>query len=189
MLKAAGKRSGVMFGLFGVMLAAGGAALWAQPSSRPTVDASMMSLVAEVRALREAVERSSLITAQSQLVLGRLQLQEGRLATLGKQVTEARQRLNDSIRQEGDLTREIERMSASAERAQAQEARDEAAIMVRHLRGQLKTLQAQTAQSRADEQAASGALAEEQNRWVDFNSRLEALERTISSAAAMRVPR
>jgi chromosome segregation ATPase len=189
MLKAAGKRSGVMFGLFGVMLAAGGAALWAQPSSRPTVDASMTSLVAEVRALREAVERSSLITAQSQLVLGRLQLQEGRLATLGRQVTEARQRLNQAIRAEGDHAREVDRLTQAAERAASQEARDEAAAVLPSLRRQLKELQAQTAQGRADEQAASGALAEEQNRWVDFNSRLEALERTISSAAAMRVPR
>jgi hypothetical protein len=186
MLKAVGKRSGVMLGLFGVMLAAGGAALWAQPSSRPTVDASMTSLVAEVRALREAVERSSLITAQSQLVLGRLQLQEGRLATLGRQVTEARQRLNDALRREGDLSREIERMAASAEHAPTQEAREESAIALRNLRGQLKNAQVQTSQFRGDEQAAAGALAEEQNRWTDFNSRLEALERMIASAAAVR---
>jgi hypothetical protein len=59
MLKAIQKRGGTMLGLFGVMLAAGGAALWAQTSSRPTVDASMTLLVDEIRQLREAVERSS----------------------------------------------------------------------------------------------------------------------------------
>jgi hypothetical protein len=101
-------------------------------------------------------------------------------------VTEARQRLNEAIRAEGDTSREIERLAAATERASSHEARDEASAVLPALRRRLKELQAQTIQHRADERAASEALAEEQNRWVDFNSRLEALERTISAAAAGR---
>ena len=168
--------------VFIAVLVAGGAVLWAQTSPRPAVDTSMTQLVAEIRTLREAVERSTLVTAQSQLLLGRLQLQEGRLATLGRQVTDARQRLNESLRHESDVSRELERMGAAAERASSQEMRDEMAVVLPRLRGELKQRQAQTAQYRADEQAASAALAEEQQRWVDFNSRLEALERTIAAA-------
>ena len=177
----AGKRAVRGLGVGAILLVAGGAALWAQTAARPGVDASMTLLVAEIRTLREAVERSTLVTAQSQLLLGRLQLQEGRLATLGRQVTEARQRLNESLRHESDVSREIERQTADA-RESSQQARDEIDAMVRRLRGQLKQIQAETAQYRADEQAASGALAEEQTRWVEFNSRLEALERTIAAA-------
>jgi chromosome segregation ATPase len=184
--KTVGKGRRVVLAVIVTLCAAGGAVLWAQTSPRPTVDASMTALVAEIRTLREAVERSSLITAQSQLVLGRLQLQEARLVTLGRQVTEARQRLNEAIRAEGDTSREIERLTVATERASSQEAREEATVVLPGLRRRLKELQAQTMQSRGDEQAAAGALAEEQNRWVDFNSRLEALERTITAAAAGR---
>jgi hypothetical protein len=184
MRKPVGKGRGVALAAIVALLAGGGVVLWAQTSPRPGVDVSMTLLVDEIRQLREAVERSSLITAQSQLVLGRLQLQEGRLATLGRQVTEARQRLNEAIRAEGDTSREIERLVAATERASSHEAFDEATPVLPGLRRRLKELQAQTMQHRADERAASEALAEEQNRWVDFNSRLEALERTVSAAVA-----
>jgi hypothetical protein len=161
----------------------GTAMLWAQTSARQGVDGSMSELVREIRALRESVERSSLVTAQSQLVLGRLQLQEGRLAALGRQLTEARQHVQQAVEREGEVTREIDRFNADMEGASA-EHRAEMTAMVASLRRQLKDRQALTMQRRADEHAAAAALAEEQNRWVDFNSRLEALERTISSAAA-----
>lgn len=166
------------------LCAAGGVVLWAQTSPRPAVDASMTQLVAEIRTLREAVERSTLVTAQSQLLLGRLQLQEGRLATLGRQVNDARQQLAEVARRERDTLSEIERLTVTANSAVAQEARDQAASLASALKRELKEVQSLVAQRRADEQAASSALAEEQQRWVEFNGRLEALERTIAAAAA-----
>ena len=186
MRKTVGKGRGVALAAIVALLAGGGVVLWAQTSPRPGVDASMTALVAEVRALREVVERSSLITAQSQLVLGRLQLQEGRLATLGRQLTEARQHVQEAVQRENEVMRGIEQLQATIERGPSPEQREEATAVMPSMRRQLKELQAVTMQRRADEQAASGALAEEQNRWVDFNGRLEALERTISAATAVR---
>lgn len=47
------------------------------------------------------------------------------------------------------------------------------------LRGQ----PARTTQLQGDETAAQHALTTEQQRWADFNDRLEALERTLGATA------
>src|SRR5688500_5266382 len=78
----------------GLVATAGFATLRGQPERAPADD--MKALVAEVRALRLAVERTSAHTGQAQLLLGRVQLQENRLATLGRQLLEARTRLLDA---------------------------------------------------------------------------------------------
>jgi hypothetical protein len=185
------KRGVIVSGLVVASLCAvGGAALWAaQPSDRPTVDASMSMLVAEVKALREAVERSGLVAAQAQLLLGRVQLQEDRLVTLARQAQDARERLAVAEREQSAHESELKRLTAALDsgRVPAEEREVLAADRIPQMKEQLKLAQLQTNRLRNQEAAAASALAEEQSRWVDFNGRLEALERTLAAMAATRM--
>lgn len=171
-------------GVLVALVTLGGAVTWAgQSSGKPAVDASMTELVAEVRALRLAVERSGVVAAQAQLLLGRLQLQENRLANLGRTAQDARERAmsaldarNDLARQLAGMTERIEQVSSADERQQMQTAMSE-------LKLRLKDFQARAEQLRADEAAAASAVADEQTRWSEFNSRLETLERALAASA------
>lgn len=166
---------------------AAGAVLWAgQPSDRPTIDASMSALVAEIRELRGAVERSGLMATQSQLLLGRLQLQENRLAMLGRQAQESRDLLNEAERAVIELETRVRRTTSAISSAQTAEMRQAIADQAEALKSELRQMQVKAQQLRARDSAASAALADEQGRWVDFNNRLETLERTIAAAAAGR---
>jgi chromosome segregation ATPase len=185
------KRGVIVWGLVvAALCAAGGAALWAaQPSDRPTVDASMNSLVLEIRALREAVERSGVVATQAQLLLGRVQLQENRLVTLARQSQDARDRLAVAEREQSGPEYELKRLTneLNSGRVPAEERETLANDRIPALKQQLREAQMRTQQLRSQEAAASSALAEEQSRWVDFNGRLEALERSLAAMAASRV--
>jgi hypothetical protein len=165
---------------------AGAVALGAQGSAPPDAG-SMKELVAEVRALRLAVERTSGLAARSQALLGRVQLQENRLADLGRRLDEARERARAAGVEEAkhtnalaEVTRPLEGASASADdRANAE-------AMLRELRASLKLAQDQAAQLRADEQAVLAALTQEQTRWSDYNARLEAIEQDFVRGAVAR---
>jgi len=149
---------------------------------RPSVDTSMESLVREVRALRLAVERSGVVTAQAQMVLGRLQLQENRLATLGRQAQDARMRLQEGISRLSDTQAEL---AGQTHRLQQAETDDDRRAMERAISNQkavVKQAQARVDQLRDEDSAASQALATEQSRWTDINERLETLERSLTAA-------
>ena len=161
---------------------AGIATLSGQPE-RPAAD-DMKALVAEVRALRIAVERTSAVSSQAQLLLGRVQLQENRLATLGRQYQEARTRLVDA---QATQTESEQRLQYIASRMreiddpQERRAMEEQLSAMKHEAGKN---QARTAQLQGDEAAAMQALATEQQRWSDFNDRLGALEQALGRGAA-----
>jgi valyl-tRNA synthetase len=164
----------------GLVATAGIATLSGQLERQPADD--MKALVAEVRALRLSYERNATATSQAQLLLGRVQLQENRLATLGRQYQEARTRLVDAQMAQSEVEKRFQFMttaSRTAEDAQERRALESQLADVKH---ELGRMQARTAQVQADETAALQALTTEQQRWSEFNERLEALERTLGSA-------
>jgi hypothetical protein len=147
----------------------------------------MRELVAEVRALRLAVERTSGLAARSQALLGRVQLQENRLAELGRRLDEARERARAAAVEEtrhtnalAEMTRRLQGSSGSAEDRTNVEA------MLRELRASVKLAQDQAAQLRQDEQAMLTALTQEQTRWSDYNARLEAIEQDFGRVQPIR---
>lgn len=163
---------------------AGFATLRGQPERAPAED--IKALVAEVRALRLAVERTSAHNGQAQLLLGRVQLQENRLATLGRQLLEARTRVLDAQSAQAETEQQLRHLSdRSATNADPDERRavDD---QLTHLKHEITRRQARTTQLQGDETAAQHALTTEQQRWADFNDRLEALERTLGATAAPR---
>jgi hypothetical protein len=146
----------------------------------------LKELVSEVRALRLAIERAAASTSQSQLLLGRVQLQENRLATLSRQYQEARGRTADAQMAQAELERDFQRVQAAFESTTSLEERRALEDRVVQLKRQVANQQARTAQMRADELGAADVLAAEQQRWADFNQRLEGIERTLSDSLSAR---
>jgi hypothetical protein len=145
----------------------------------------MKALVDEIRALRQTIERAAAQTGQAQLLLGRVQLQEARLAVLSRQYLDARSRSVGAQTEQTELEQQL-RLLSDPLRNTAPEERLAIEDRTRQLKHALEVQQVRTVQLRSDETAAADALSSEQQRWADFNERLEALERTISSTAAPR---
>ena len=152
----------------------------AQQSSETHQETQTLSeLLQEVRALRIAIERSSVAGARAQLLLGRLQMQEARMVTLGRQVQETRDRLFDVQRDRENTMTEIKRMAGALDQVPQDERRNVEA----HIEGMkraAKQLEQREASLQSDHDGAAQALASEQARWLDFNARLEELERSLT---------
>jgi chromosome segregation ATPase len=170
------------------LVVVGAVALRAQ-SGKPSVDGSMTELVGEVRALRQAVERSTSAierateaTTRSQTLLGRVQLQENRLADLGRRLDEARQRVRTATAQAAAHDLEVARVLGTVDGMPATD--PERAHMDRELktaRTRAAAAHGEVAQLRSEEQELIGALSTEQARWSDYNQRLEAIERDLAT--------
>jgi chromosome segregation ATPase len=172
-----------------LLVAIVGVAAFARGQDMPasTTDGQMKALVGEVRALRLSIERAAATSAQSQLLLGRVQLQENRLATLSRQYQEARTRTVDSQAVQTAHEHELQRTQAALESgATPPEERQALEQRIPQLKSLLASQQAQTARLRADELAAADMLGMEQQRWADFNQRLEGIERALSDGLAVR---
>jgi len=165
----------------GLVATAGFATLRGQPERAPADD--MKALVAEVRALRLAFERTSAHTGQAQLLLGRVQLQENRLATLGRQLLEARTRLLDAQAAQAESEQQVRQISDRSRTSSDPIERQAIDEQLVHLKNEIGRRQSRTTQLQGDETAAQHALTTEQQRWADFNDRLEALERTLGATA------
>jgi hypothetical protein len=143
--------------------------------------ATMDDLLLEVRGLRADLAQSSSGSLRAQLVMGRAQVQEQRMAALRRELidiqfqlrvaTQQRERtdalaldVEQGIRSGNlgtDRIRQLERELADVKDRLVREQRLEQEL--RYKEGELAT-----------------TLSTEQNRWSDFNSRLDELERALS---------
>ena len=164
----------------GLLAIAGFATLSGQPERPPGDD--MKALVAEVRALRLAVERTSIHTNQAQLLLGRVQLQENRLATLGRQYQEARSRLLDAQTTQAESEQRLQQVTSQGRTIEDPQERLALEARIPDWKDEIARHRARTAQLQSDETAALQALTTEQQRWSDFNDRLGDLERALDRA-------
>lgn len=140
---------------------------------------TMTQLLQEVRALRLAIERSTVAGTRAQLLLGRLQMQEARLATLGHQVQEARSRLLEIQRNRENTMSQIKQMTDAVDRATPDERR---AIEERleQMKRAIKDMQPRERDFQSEYDGLTQALSADEARWVDFNQRLEDLERSLA---------
>jgi chromosome segregation ATPase len=156
--------------------------------STPPVDVSMKELVGEVRALRQAVERTAGVTARTQALLGRVQLQENRLGDLGRRLDDARQRVRTATSQAAAQETEVAHVMVAVEESPTGRERDHMETELKRARARATAAQGEVAQLRAEEQELIGALSSEQARWSDYNARLEAIEQDFARGPAGRQP-
>jgi hypothetical protein len=137
------------------------------------------SLLAEVRGLRTAIEQMASAGPRVQLALGRLQLQEQRLNTLFMKLDGVREKLAISQRQASQNQMQIEQADNALRDAATPERREEMARMISALKMEITNSQAESQRLSVEEASIAADVASEQNRWNDFNQRLEELERTL----------
>ena len=150
------------------------------PARADTGDAAVAALVAEVRALRADMAAASRNQLRAQLLLGRVQMQEQRLAYIDKQRSETSAMIGIQEQMSSGLRSQVQGMQNGAcsalPNAAAQRDCEANAASVRR---QLADQQAREEQMRAHQRELEDALATEQARWSDFNSRLDELERSL----------
>src|SRR4029450_13070892 len=129
--------------------------------------------------LRAAIERSTVAGTRAQLLLGRLQMQEARMATLGRQAQEARLRLLDVQRDREKTSSEIKGLTEALDRFTPDERRAVEG-QVESMKRALKDLQQRERELQTEYDGLAQQLSADEARWVDFNQRLEDLERSLA---------
>jgi chromosome segregation ATPase len=142
--------------------------------------ATLDDLLAEMRGLRTDLNQSSSASVRTQLLVARLTLQEQRINALAGQLDNARRALSSK---QGDPESPIVRLKRFEDAVQIPgppEAQVEMERMLPRLRADAALWQREEQALRSQENELSVLLATEQNRWIDFNSRLDDLERALS---------
>ena len=178
------RRTAGALAVLGVLLA-GWTVLRAQtPAPRSSGSADIMpALLEEVRGLRASLEQMSSAGARVQLALGRLQLQEGRLNASLKRQDEVRQRLAEALKQQTEMQQQVagldRELKEQARRTGEGPTQEQIEGMRAHQRQQLAMVSADVQRLTAEEATIATDIANEQARWIEFNQRLEDLERTL----------
>jgi hypothetical protein len=143
--------------------------------------ATLDDLLTEIRGLRADLSQQSGASLRTQLLVARLTLQEQRINALAGQLNETRRALNGK---QGDPESPVIRLKRFEDVVQARTAPPDALAemeqMLPRLRQDAAIWQRDEAAHRSQENEISALLATEQNRWTEFNSRLDDLERTLS---------
>jgi chromosome segregation ATPase len=141
-------------------------------------DDPIRELLTEVRLLRQALERAATVGTRIQLLVARVQLQEQRIGELSRRLDSVRAELRDVERETTALAPQVASMqeATQAEDPNDRRAAEQAAAM---LNSQLETLERRRQELSGEEGLISQQIAAEQGRWTEFNTRLEALERSL----------
>jgi hypothetical protein len=174
--------------LLSLVCAIGGVAAILSAQTRttpPSVGASHDELVAEIRGLRADLNHALTGSIRAQLLVARLQLQEQRVNTVQALLADARRSLLANEEEQtgvaGELRNAQEALrTKSFERAERAEAEEIAARM----EADLVRAQTEALQLRTREAELSSQLASEQGRWIDFNDRLNEIERSLPQRTA-----
>jgi hypothetical protein len=156
--------------LFGVALLSG------QSSSTPPLRSSSLDdVVREVRALRDDLHQTADSSLRAQLLMARLQVEEQRIDGLARQLAEIEQQIHalDGARSPmlNQLLKQFEQEPADPDGRE----------MLAAVRTQLEKIQNGDPVLKERQASLSRMLADEQARWVAFNSQLEALERSVNA--------
>jgi hypothetical protein len=152
----------------------------ARPAPPAEKDA-VAALTQEVRLLRAELGQIGRVNVRLGLLTARLQAQEQRIIYLDRRRTDASTRRGDAERARNDTMAQV-RMFGNPDRSQLseQQLRDFELMLEdakRRLADQERILQ----QAQAEENESTMALKEEQDRWGEFNARLEELDRTLGT--------
>jgi DNA anti-recombination protein RmuC len=173
------RRSTVLIGLVSVVVGAVvSVAIAAQTPAAPTDP--IPALLAEVRALRLAMEQAATVGPRIQVTLARLGIQEQRTSSLSAQLDEVRRQLGQSALESAKIARDMEENEKVLSTATDERMRKETEGYQAELKRRLATQAGLEQQLRARENDALQVLSTEQARWIELNARLDELERLLA---------
>jgi hypothetical protein len=163
----------IVLGLF----VAGAVAASGQSQRQP---ATLDDLLNEIRGLRADLRQTTRASTQMQLLTARLQLQEQRIAVLANQRADVMARLAVETRLRTDAEKRVQTFDEEKPTNEAVGIpRAELAGMEKHFKAEYEQHRDAEQQLRAQESDFSAQIATEQNRWQDFNNRLDELEKSF----------
>ncbi len=166
---------------FGLVLAllVGIAALASAQGPSNSASGGDAALLAEVRSLRAELAQAAAVSIRSQLLVARLQVQEQRVAGLGRQLLELDGQIAPIAQEVQELTTQLTRLSEATMPAEQQQ---ELAGIRAELKRRITDLQQREQQLRAQQLDVSNAVGAEQGRWIEFNNRLDEIERSLPAS-------
>jgi len=142
-------------------------------------DETMKVLLAEVHALRLAMEHTAAIAPRVQLTLARLGIEEQRTMQIGTQLDQVRRQLADTVLESKKLANQLEDLEKAIQEPISEEQRRGWEFERADIKRKLSAQAALEQQLRTRENEFAQVLATEQARWVDLNGRLDELERLL----------
>lgn len=154
-------------------------AAWAQ--SPGPENPQLSALMGEVRELRLAIERSTLLGARTQIAIQRIQMQEARVTGAAKMLEDVRKevaRTQQERTEMGRLQKDLERQLSQAPSPDARHALEN---QVESIKQRLTDASAD-AQIRAREAEAFSQLQTEQGRLDQLNAEINQMEQALDAA-------
>jgi septal ring factor EnvC (AmiA/AmiB activator) len=149
----------------------------------PRNPATMDDLLAELRGLRADLSHVAAANMRMQSLVARLSLQEQRINTLGRQLTDVNAQLEAVTREriaQEDQLKQFESAVAGGS-LPPEMPREDAERELGNQKRQASRTRAREQQLRTQAAEVTASLAAEQDRWTDFNARLDDLERALQS--------
>ena len=140
------------------------------------------ALLAEVHALRIAMEQSATVAPRVQLTLARLNIEEQRISQLGSQLEQTRRELSAVSMDIQRLSDRVPDLEKGLLTATEDKTRKQYEFEQRETKRRLAEQSRLEQQLRARENEATQTISAEQARWTDLNARLDELERLLGPA-------
>jgi chromosome segregation ATPase len=149
----------------------------AQPSTRP---ASLDDVVRELKESRAELHSTSQASLRVQTLVARVSLQEQRLKALSDQLNDATAQLNVTAQARAELQRRAEYLEDALEKTPAGPERMALEQHMRDLKPELAVTEARETKQRSRVGELSSLVASEQERWTEFNQRLDAIDQALT---------
>jgi chromosome segregation ATPase len=144
-------------------------------------DASTLSaLLAEVRALRVAMERAASTTPQIQLLAARLTVQNERLSRATRDADEAHRELEKLLAEMSNLTAQATQLEEALTRETDPARQRDLKSEQLGVKSVLEERAAQETRIRARDNELANQVTVEQGQWAELNRRLDDLERELA---------
>lgn len=137
--------------------------------------ASLDDVVMEVRMLRNDLHQMAESSLRAQLLVARLQVEEQRINGLARQLAETEQEMRGLEAARNPMVAQM------LKNFQADSPEPGQPDMFAGVRAQLERIENGDPVLKERQASLSRMLADEQARWMDFNTQLEALEKSVSA--------
>jgi predicted nucleic acid-binding Zn-ribbon protein len=135
----------------------------------------------EVRELRLAIERSTLLGARTQIAIQRLQMQEARVTRAAKTLEDARKEVTRTQQERTDMGRHQKDLEMQLSQAPSPDARRALENQIESIKQRLTDASAD-AQVRAREAEAFSQFQTEQGRLDQLNAEINQMEQALDTA-------
>ena len=140
------------------------------------------ALLSEVRALRLAIERSTLLGTRMQITLQRIQLQEQRAARVSQELERARRDAADAQNGYANITARLkhdeDELSTTTDPMRRKQLED----VVKRMKMESELMTTREQQARAREAEIATQVRNEQGRLAELNDSVNQMERALDEA-------